>query len=117
MKTIYRQTLPSCDICKADNLDVVYDMPYQGSTWANVCKACCPNPNHPIGTKIVKGDHPKAKGYSAKEEQEYLKTLTFDQIEEMMFDGVVECADGCEVEPDGKCPHGYSSPLLLLGYI
>lgn len=30
---------------------------------------------------------------------------------------VYETADGCEVEPDGKCPHGYSSPLLLLGII
>ncbi len=26
-------------------------------------------------------------------------------------------ADGCHVEADGICPHGYQSPLLLLGMI
>ena len=26
-------------------------------------------------------------------------------------------ADGCPVEPDGTCRHGYRSPLLLLGMI
>jgi hypothetical protein len=24
--------------------------------------------------------------------------------------------DGCPVEPDGTCPHGYESPLLRLGF-
>lgn len=27
------------------------------------------------------------------------------------------CEDGCEVEPDGHCPHGHPSILLALGMI
>ena len=37
------------------------------------------------------------------------------ELEEMMFDGVVTTPDGCEVEPDGECPHGHKSWLILLG--
>jgi hypothetical protein len=32
-------------------------------------------------------------------------------------DSGVETADGCWVEPDGHCPHGYPSPLLAAGLI
>lgn len=32
-------------------------------------------------------------------------------------EGVVETKDGCEVEPDGVCPHGYQSPMLERGFI
>ena len=32
-----------------------------------------------------------------------------------LFDSVQEAADGCSVEPDGKCIHGYKSPSRLLG--
>lgn len=27
------------------------------------------------------------------------------------------CAEGCEVEPDGRCEHGHPSLLLALGVI
>lgn len=27
------------------------------------------------------------------------------------------CSDGCEVEPDGECEHGFPSVLLELGYM
>ena len=30
---------------------------------------------------------------------------------------VVSASDGCNVEPDGKCEHGYDSPLRRLGLI
>tara|TARA_R100001244_G_C5149548_1_gene129416 strand:- start:175 stop:357 length:183 start_codon:yes stop_codon:yes gene_type:complete len=30
---------------------------------------------------------------------------------------VVATYDGCRVEPDGTCEHGYESPLLRLGLI
>ena len=33
------------------------------------------------------------------------------------FDMDGECADGCIVEPDGACEHGYSSWLLVAGLI
>ena len=40
-----------------------------------------------------------------------------DVFRTVVFDGVIECADGCTVEPDGICPHGHKSPLLVLGLI
>ena len=39
------------------------------------------------------------------------------QLEDWVFDGVCEATDGCEVEPDGMCPHGHPSWLLQLGMI
>jgi len=30
---------------------------------------------------------------------------------------VVAASDGCNVEPDGTCEHGFESPLLRLGLI
>jgi hypothetical protein len=32
-------------------------------------------------------------------------------------DGVCPAVDGCNVEPDGTCPHGCPSWLVVLGYI
>jgi hypothetical protein len=48
---------------------------------------------------------------------EYANGLDFEDLEAIMFDGIAEAADGCTVEPDGKCPHGHESPLLVLGMI
>ena len=30
------------------------------------------------------------------------------------FDGVAEATDGCRVEPDGECEHGYPSWFIYL---
>lgn len=45
--------------------------------------------------------------------------LDMDSLEELVFDGVVPacCEEGCEVEPDGRCPHGHPSVLISLGII
>jgi hypothetical protein len=48
---------------------------------------------------------------------EFAEGLSVEQIEHMMMDGDVEAADGCVVDPDGSCCHGYPSPLLTLGMI
>lgn len=34
-----------------------------------------------------------------------------------IFEGAAEATDGCRVEPDGTCPHGYPSWLIHLGLI
>lgn len=44
-------------------------------------------------------------------------TPSFRKLERWVFDGVAEATDGCRVEPDGTCPHGHSSWLLVLGYM
>jgi hypothetical protein len=40
-----------------------------------------------------------------------------EQLADWMFDGVCEATDGCMVEPDGVCPHGCESWLLVMGLI
>ena len=43
-----------------------------------------------------------------------------DIMEETLFgmtEGTVETVDGCIVEPDGQCSHGFLSPLLEAGVI
>lgn len=158
MKTVYHDTLPSCDICKATDLSVVFDMPYSGGHFANVCNGCrqlTDNPDSSLGTRIVKGRHPDADPPSkclqcghphkggfqicekcsafvnhpfsieavlrskdkAEKESKYVDSLSIAEIEIMAADSVVATADGCEVEPDGTCPHGYRSPLLILGIV
>jgi hypothetical protein len=42
---------------------------------------------------------------------------TMDDIENWVYDDVCDATDDCQVEPDGKCPHGHVSWLLYLGYI
>ena len=41
------------------------------------------------------------------------------EIESLVFDSIVPacCEEGCEVEPDGTCPHGNPSVLLEMGVI
>jgi len=48
-----------------------------------------------------------------------LNGLDMDSLESLVFDSVVPacCEDGCEVEPDGHCPHGNPSILIALGIL
>lgn len=127
IKTIFRDSLPNCCICGATELSVVYDMPYRGTTWANCCEKCrrlADDPNHPAGIRLVKGKHPKAGLHHGNDsrarqqiEKDHAEALNVAELEEMAYDSIVETADGCQVEPDGSCPHGYRSPLLVLGLI
>lgn len=52
-----------------------------------------------------------------QEELEHAESFDPEDLAEILYEGVAEAADGCTVEPDGKCSHGYRSPLLVLGYI
>ncbi len=45
------------------------------------------------------------------------KRPSLEKLEHWLLDGVAKATDGCGVEPDGVCPHGHSSWLLVLGYI
>lgn len=42
---------------------------------------------------------------------------SMDELEQGALDGVCQASDGCDVEPDGICPHGHPSWLLRLGFI
>jgi hypothetical protein len=50
-------------------------------------------------------------------EQEHADSLSEEELADMVFDGDCEAADGCYVDPDGTCEHGYRSPLRVLGLI
>lgn len=39
------------------------------------------------------------------------------QLEEWAFDSVCEATDGCDIELDGVCEHGYPSWFIQLGLI
>jgi len=38
-------------------------------------------------------------------------------MEKWVSNGVAKAVDGCRVEPDGICPHGYDSWISVLGWI
>ena len=42
---------------------------------------------------------------------------TMEQLNYWAYDSVCEATDGCRVEPDGVCQHGYPSWLMYLGFI
>ncbi len=50
-------------------------------------------------------------------EAEWALDLEFEVLQDIMYNGVATTYDECRVEPDGVCPHGYESPLLLLSMI
>jgi hypothetical protein len=45
------------------------------------------------------------------------KAPSLATMERWMSAGVAKATDGCRVEPDGRCPHGKKSWLLVLGLI
>lgn len=52
-------------------------------------------------------------------EREFVNSFDIEENEDVLLDSVqpTACPDGCEVEPDGTCCHGYRSISLLLGII
>lgn len=52
------------------------------------------------------------------QEVDHVASLAADDIVAAVNgDRLAETADGCQVAPDGRCSHGYRSPLLILGLI
>ena len=49
----------------------------------------------------------------SQEEIEHAHSLDFKDLN----DSIVETVCGCQVKPDGECPYGNHSPLLVLGVI
>jgi hypothetical protein len=52
-----------------------------------------------------------------EQDRGYAMSFYIEEVADMIMDGQVEVYDGCVVEPDGRCPHGHRSPLLVLGMI
>ena len=50
--------------------------------------------------------------------EEALENAGFGDVEELMDDPASVpacCSEGCMVEPDGVCPHGFKSVLIEMG--
>ena len=45
-----------------------------------------------------------------------VKQPSISSLEKMLSDGICKATDGCRVEPDGTCPHGYPSWIMELGF-
>jgi hypothetical protein len=63
------------------------------------------------------GDHgrkPRADGihHTATEGEP-----TMAQLEAWVLDSICDATDGCRVEPDGHCPDGHPSWLLVYGLV
>ncbi len=56
-------------------------------------------------------------GEMRAQERDHAESLSDDDLTDMLWEGDVFTVDGCWVEPDGQCPHGYRSPLRVLGLI
>lgn len=49
--------------------------------------------------------------YGDHRDQEMEPEPSEEDLEWWVFDSVCEATDGCQVEPDGECPHGHLSWL------
>ena len=63
------------------------------------------------------GDHGRGKRADGAKHVATEAQPTVETLIRWEFDGVGEATDGCRVEPDGRCPHGHSSWMLLMGVI
>jgi len=65
----------------------------------------------------------EVKMLSIRQLKENLGITTEEEWEEYLTDAALDsvcismCEEGCEVEPDGECPHGYPSLLIHEGLI
>jgi len=50
-----------------------------------------------------------------EEKPEHVPTV--EEVMDWLADGGCEATDGCRVEPDGVCPHGKPSWLIVWGLI
>ncbi len=55
--------------------------------------------------------------YDLDEEDEETRPPSIEQLIEWEAEGGCEATDGCWVEPDGVCPPGCPSWLLVLGLV
>ena len=60
---------------------------------------------------------PRCAGDTTVKHKATTKAPSIATMERWSNDGVAKATDGCRVEPDGKCEHGHSSWIRMMGYI
>ena len=138
-RVVYLDSIPDCDFCAKDNgaVPAIVDGPTVFGSHAYMCnhhrKRYALNGHPPAGTHPLENPialkkatpPPPAPGtvgavIAQKERDrriaEYVATADMDELQAMMFDMVpCEAVDGCIVEPDSQCEHGYPSKLRAIG--
>lgn len=63
------------------------------------------------------GDFERTKRPDGIKHVAITERLNSDEMEAAVNDGSCPATDGCDVEPDGVCPHGHTSWLRVLGVV
>lgn len=123
-----------CDLCanrSGPTPEARYDAKTIYGSWAHVCEFCYvmytvgighrlrePNDNAAKAEQPPK-DHRTLDNEDREWASEFIQELLDDDDWDTLLDSVVptNCPHGCEVEPDGRCPHGHASPMVILRLI
>lgn len=120
--TVFTDTPPDCDFCE-DGTKAKYDaVTKHGGRWANMCEKHMKEHGRYAPNQLGTGKGQEFKPLSEKPAPVIrdAEDLDIEDLEEMILgdsNASTSCPHGCEVEPDGTCPHGYRSHLLELGFI
>jgi hypothetical protein len=115
-------TLPNCNLMHIAGTTLAqYDGALRATgRWSYMCEAHFTQFGAGLGTgigqKLILRDSAEHKAIQAEKAQQP-KPDVESLLRAAVMGDTVETSDGCEVEPDGKCPHGLLSPLRELGLI
>jgi len=97
-----------CDFCQTKT-KAEYDAQTKTGQWAFMCESCFKV--HGSGRGLGMGLGQKLVDNPVKP-----KAMSLEQaLRSSMLDEDINTADGCLVELDGTCPHGFQSPLVEHG--
>lgn len=102
---------PSCDFCDSD---AQFDGKTVLGSWGYMCSGHFKT--HGTGLGTGRGQKIVLK-IEQQSPPEPVPPPSMDELEAMVMDGDCYATDGCPVEPDGVCPHGCKSWLLVYGLI
>lgn len=116
--------LPTCDLCHKPH-DEIYDSPIVGAggSWGYICGTCVALKGtiqavlvQNLGCQIILLNEKQPMVLDVEAEERWANEIDIEDLTQMVM-GSKNCyaMDGCLVESDGKCVHGFRSPLVILG--
>lgn len=112
-KIAYLPEIPDCDLC-GKGTKAYADANVRGR-WGYVCKDCFKKHGCSLGTGA--GQELKLESERQPSQLDVNDLDDFEELlEEYENDGIcsTDCPEGCRVEIDGKCIHGYGPKLNLI---
>lgn len=128
-RVVYLDPIPNCDFCAKEDkvVPAIVDAQTTLGSWGYMCPAH--RKRWSVGGAMLAGTHALENPIALKrptvmptdEERKevmakFFQDVDMDEIQAMTFD-VIPCTavDGCAVEPDGRCEHGYPSKPAAIG--